>query len=191
MSNAIENNNERVLIERNNMFDINDLTHGDCNIARLKIDEAIDLEEIETIACLANEIWREYYIPIIGREQVDYMLARFQNVTAIRHQINSGYHYFLLSIGTEPVAYFALLPDTEQNGLHISKLYVRSNQRRKGFGSQIIAFIETYGHRHGLTQNHCAIDFYLRNKFINAGSLIQDIGNGFVMDDFKMVKNIT
>ena len=31
--------------------------------------------QIEIVESLAREIWTEHYIPIIGKEQVDYMLA--------------------------------------------------------------------------------------------------------------------
>ena len=49
---------------------------------------------IEIIESLAREIWTEHYIPVIGREQVDYMLARFQSRQAIGEQIRSGVRYF-------------------------------------------------------------------------------------------------
>ncbi|MDD2759199.1 MAG: GNAT family N-acetyltransferase [Methylomonas sp.] len=189
---------KRFLTKAKDMQDITDLNQGDLEIANLLFQEAVDLAAIETICRLANEIWYEYYGPIIGIDQVKYMLARFQSVQAIRHQIDTGYQYFLLSQGAEPIAYFALVADQPRRTLHLSKLYVRAAARRNGVGGKIIAFIEAYCRRHGMEQiwltvnrhNHAAIDFYLNNKFINAGSLLQDIGDGFVMDDFKMIKNI-
>ena len=35
------------------------------------------------ISALAGEIWREHYTPIIGAEQVEYMLAKFQTAERI------------------------------------------------------------------------------------------------------------
>ncbi len=48
------------------------------------------------MAALAHEIWYEYYVPLIGRAQVDYMVARFQNAAAMQAQIDQGYEYFLV-----------------------------------------------------------------------------------------------
>ena len=50
--------------------------------------------QIRQVANMAYKIWNEYYTPLIGKEQVDYMLSRFQNAKAIDKQIQEGYHYF-------------------------------------------------------------------------------------------------
>ena len=46
-------------------------------------------EELSVVASLAHEIWREYYVPLIGAAQVDYMLANFQSAAAMREQLNA------------------------------------------------------------------------------------------------------
>ena len=56
--------------------------------------------EIATVAKIANEIWREHYTPIIGPDQVDYMLMRFQSTEAIGDQIAGGMHYWLVITGS-------------------------------------------------------------------------------------------
>lgn len=180
------------------MRDIHNINECDTEFADLDFKEAIDLAEIETTSRLADEIWRDHYMPIIGAEQVCYMLSHFQNVTAISNQISSGYHYYLFYSKDIPLAYFAILPNRQHRSLHISKLYVRTNWQHKGLGKRMLAFIERYCRQNDIEQiwltvnrhNQRAIDFYLRNKFVNAGNLIQDIGGGFVMDDFKMIKHI-
>lgn len=137
-------------------------------------------------------------MPIIGEEQVEYMLNHFQSIDAIRSQIDAGYQYFLVRCQEQSLAYFAVLPSTVQKSLHISKLYVGISRQRQGLGSQIITFIENHCHRQNLDQlwltvnrhNQNAIQFYLRNGFVNTGTLVQEIGGGFVMDDFRMEKNL-
>ena len=48
--------------------------------------------QIETVVELAKEIWTEHYVPIIGIEQVEYMLAKSQSFDAISNQIaNEGF----------------------------------------------------------------------------------------------------
>ena len=34
-------------------------------------------EDLQEIAALADVIWHEHFTPIIGKEQVEYMLSRF------------------------------------------------------------------------------------------------------------------
>ena len=51
--------------------------------------------EIQDIAILAEEIWHQHFTPIIGKEQVDYMVDKFQSYPAIKAQIeHDGYEYF-------------------------------------------------------------------------------------------------
>jgi ribosomal protein S18 acetylase RimI-like enzyme len=184
--------------ERDNMRGLDNISECDTGLANLSFKEAIDLPEIETISRLADEIWHDHYMPIIGAEQMAYMLKQFQNVNAVGNQIRSGYRYYLLRRDKSALAYFAVLPNTQDRSLHISKLFVRKSWQRKGLGSRMLAFIEHYVLQNDLDQiwltvnrhNQQAIDFYFRNKFVNAGNLVQDIGGGFVMDDFKMVKNL-
>ena len=50
--------------------------------------------EIHDIAVLAEEIWHEHFTDIIGKEQVDYMVEKFQSFPALKEQIQNGYEYF-------------------------------------------------------------------------------------------------
>ena len=49
--------------------------------------------DINLVAALAREIWTEYYTPIIGGAQVEYMLENFQSEAAIAKNLGEGYHY--------------------------------------------------------------------------------------------------
>ena len=44
--------------------------------------------DFKTISVLAKNIWTEHYTPIIGLDQVNYMLEKFQSEIAIQNQIN-------------------------------------------------------------------------------------------------------
>ena len=61
-------------------------------------------KEINDIAILANEIWHQHFIPIIGEAQVEYMVAKFQSYPAITGQIqNDGYEYFQIFIDAHKI----------------------------------------------------------------------------------------
>jgi hypothetical protein len=64
----------------------------------LVIEPVTATEQTRQVAELARDIWTEHYVPIIGRDQVDYMLDRFQSSDAIARQIESGCKYYLASV---------------------------------------------------------------------------------------------
>ena len=53
-------------------------------------------EDLQEIAALADVIWHEHFTPIIGKEQVEYMLSRFQSYPALQDQVLTGYEYYRL-----------------------------------------------------------------------------------------------
>ncbi len=155
-------------------------------------------EDIELVAALAREIWNGHFVPIIGQAQVDYMLDKFQSVHAVTGQIADGYEYYIVMSSGLPVGYFAIVPDMEASSAMLSKLYVREHKRRRGMGRAILAFVERRCAELGMRElwltvnrhNAGPIAFYEHVGFTTAGALVQDIGNGFVMDDYRMVKGL-
>jgi ribosomal protein S18 acetylase RimI-like enzyme len=160
----------------------------------MTIIEASTENHTDIIESLAREIWTEHFIPIIGRPQVDYMLARFQSKQAITEQIASGVLYFLMEEGRSFIGYIAVQPRGDE--LFLSKIYVRSSHRTRGYGRKAVQFVETLARERGLRKimltvnrnNTGAIRSYEKFGFKNIGSLVQDIGSGFVMDDYVMEK---
>ena len=60
----------------------------------------VEKSDIQALAEKANEIWHEYFIPIIGLEQVEYMIDKYQSVKGLTQQINEGYSYYFVLIIT-------------------------------------------------------------------------------------------
>ena len=156
-----------------------------------------DKKQITIIAALAREIWQEAFTPIIGSAQVEYMLATFQSVDSISQQIsNEGYQYFQLKNASLTIGYISFI--IHDNELFLSKIYILSEYRNQGFGKQTIDFIEQQAVKANAGQisltvnkyNTNAIISYLKMGFINKGAIIKDIGGGFIMDDYRMVKDI-
>lgn len=154
--------------------------------------------QIRQVANMAYKIWNEYYTPLIGKEQVDYMLSRFQNAKAIDKQIQEGYHYFLATYDDEPAGYFAITIDETHSSIFLSKLYVDRGFRNRGVGKTCIAHVEAISRKLDLDGiwltvnkgNDETINIYEKLGFVNMGSIIQDIGNGFIMDDYRMEKKL-
>ena len=153
--------------------------------------------QIEIVEALAREIWTEHYVPIIGKEQVAYMLASFQSRQAIREQIRTGIAYYLIREGDAHIGYMAVQPKGRE--LFLSKIYLKLSMRGLGYGKKAIQFAEKVAKELDLDKialtvnknNINSIKAYEKMGFINTGSVVQDIGNGFVMDDYKMEKTLS
>jgi len=153
-------------------------------------------DDIAEVAALAHAIWRQHYVPIIGQAQTDYMLATFQSASAIARQIADGYQYYRVRQDDVLAGYFAIVPDPATGRALLSKIYVKHERRGTGLGQAIIAFVVEHCLALGMRElwltvnrhNAGSIAFYKHMGFTITETVVQDIGNGFVMDDFKMVK---
>jgi diamine N-acetyltransferase len=163
----------------------------------LQIEPVSTTPQISAVDALAREIWYEYYVPLIGRAQVDYMVGKFQSAEAIAGQIEAGYEYFLVRDKHLPVGYFAIQAQPAEAGVFISKFYLHGSRRGRGTGRRCMEFIEQLASGRGLallwlTVNKAnpSVKAYQRLGFRIAAELEIDIGSGFVMDDFRMEKQL-
>ena len=160
--------------------------------------------QIEIVETLAREIWPGHYDPVIGEKQVDYMLDKFQSAAAIKGQIGAGALYFLIKAAQESegeatphyIGYLAVEPGGED--LFLSKIYVKASLRGRGYGRKAVQFAEAIARESRACKivltvnrnNAGSIRAYEKMGFINTGPVVKDIGGGFVMDDYRMEKNI-
>jgi O-acetyl-ADP-ribose deacetylase len=152
-----------------------------------------DADEIRTAARLAYEIWNEHYVPIIGQDQVMYMVDKFQSFQAITKQIKEeDYEYYIIYHAFEPSGYIGIKPSGEE--LFLSKFYILKNKRGKGLGRKGIEFIiqrAKYLEKKNISltvnkDNLNSIKAYEQMGFKNTGPIVTDIGEGFIMDDYVM-----
>jgi len=160
----------------------------------IEIVRVVTVSQIEAVAILAAEIWREHYTPIIGADQVEYMLEKFQSPVAVRTQIDANdLVYYLLYNGQQPAGYFAIQVRSDE--VFLSKLYVARPSRKLGLARMAIDFIKSLAadnclKRVSLTinkNNSESLAAYERLGFKKEKAVVTDIGNGFYMDDFVMV----
>ena len=162
----------------------------------MHITQATTKQAFSDIELLADTIWRDHYIPIVGKSQVDYMLDQFQTAKAIENQVQAGMSYFVMYLDDAAVGYFAIKP--EETNMFLSKIYVLKTQRNKGIAKNAIHFIleqvkskQLKGIRLTVNiNNEIAIKAYKKLGFTITKPIVADIGNGFVMDDYEMVKRL-
>lgn len=154
--------------------------------------------QIQTVSDLAFEIWNQHYVELIGQKQVDYMLTQFQTATAIREQIQNGYLYYLICKDNLEIGYFAILFAYPEKSVHLSKIYLKKEYRNHKLGKKYLEFIENLsrelgGNKIWLTvnkYNSTSIATYESFGFIRKYSLMQEIGRGYVMDDYYYEKEL-
>jgi ribosomal protein S18 acetylase RimI-like enzyme len=151
-------------------------------------------KDIPIIAQLAEDIWKMYYPEIITMTQIDYMLKNMYSAEELLNQINAGHVFTLIYADRKPIGYVSISTVNKKN-YFIHKFYIKVAEHKKGIGSQVFNYIlkqlntvETIE----LTvnrQNYKAINFYFKNGFVIKRVADFDIGDGFFMTDFVMVKN--
>jgi ribosomal protein S18 acetylase RimI-like enzyme len=159
---------------------------------------AVSGEDVAEVARLAREIWSEHYPRIIGQEQVDYMIEKFQSAKAIAEQIAAGFEYYFIVLDGTSAGYLAVVEEPESSSLLLSKIYVRKQSRGIGLGEAALRLAEDICGKHNLRSirltvnkyNARSIAWYEHMGFSNAGPSLRDIGGGFLMDDFVMEKPV-
>ena len=153
--------------------------------------------EIKDVAVLANEIWHQHFIPIIGEAQVEYMVEKFQSYPAISKQINeNGYEYFRIYLDDIFAGYTGV--HEEDGALFLSKLYIKQDCRGHKLASHTLQFLIALCKERNLKKIWLTCNKYNANTlaiydhlgFKVTDEQVADIGNGFVMDDFILTYEI-
>lgn len=153
--------------------------------------------DIQNIAILANEIWHQHFIPIIGEAQVEYMVEKFQSYPAIKSQIeNDGYEYYQIFSGHTMAGYTGI--HQENNALFLSKLYIKKDFRGQHLATKALDFLIQLCKERGLGKIWLTCNKYNSNTlavydhlgFVITDEQVADIGNGFVMDDYILTYTV-
>lgn len=167
----------------------------------LTFQQVLTLDDQTLLAQTAKQIWNEYWPALIGQDQTDYMVHKFQSLPAIKRDMNeNAYEYWLLfNKEQELVGYTGGYEDAATNRFFISKIYLKAAHRGKGYASEVIHFYNKLCCERSLRamyltvnkHNELAIRAYKANQFQIIDATVTDIGNGFVMDDFIMEKGVS
>ena len=159
---------------------------------QLQIKKAETENQIHEIADLAAVIWEEHFTPIIGEEQVDYMVEKFQSFPALSQQIRDGYEYYQFSDSNEFCGYCGIHP--EDGRLFLSKLYIKKECRGRHLATQAFEFLKSLCRERGYSaiwltcnkHNANSLAVYRHLGFETIDTQEADIGGGFIMDDYIM-----
>jgi ribosomal protein S18 acetylase RimI-like enzyme len=154
--------------------------------------------DIATIRHLADAIWHDHYPGIITVAQVEYMLDRMYAASTIEKEMDSGTVYEIILDNGAPAGFLSFTHDGASKTLKVHKLYLSVDRHGKGIGQNALHRLVETARGLGAAKlslfvnknNTRAIASYRRAGFETAESVVTDIGNGFVMDDFRMERNV-
>ena len=165
---------------------------------QLQIKKAETENQIHEIADLAAVIWEEHFTPIIGEEQVAYMVEKFQSFPALSQQIRDGYEYYQIFDDGEFCGYTGIHPGKD-NRLFLSKLYIKKECRGRHLATQAFGFLKNLCRECGYSaiwltcnkHNDNSLGVYRHLGFETIDTQEADIGGGFIMDDYIMEYKIS
>ena len=148
-----------------------------------------DEESVKLLSKTASEIVKDYYDPILGAEQNDYMIEKFQSVRAINEHFEHGYIYYLVYDGDTVLGFLGFYP--RGDALYLSKFYLYKESRGKGYGRVMLDFLVGEAKKLGLcsielnvNRFNSTIEIYEKLGFVKIREEKNPIGNGFYMDDY-------
>ena len=159
--------------------------------------DAITEADIEIVARLGETIWRSHYAKMVSMAQIEYMLAGRYSPDKLRQYINADDRWLdLCRLANKPVGYCSYARTIIPAEMKLEQLYLLQEHRGKGLGRLMLRHIEAQARRHSLNvlvlqvnkRNVDSIAFYRKAGFTVREEATFDIGNGFVMDDYVMVK---
>lgn len=151
--------------------------------------------DIMEVATCARQIWQEHFTPIIGCDQVEYMLNKFLSAKAIQTAIEEGYLFYKILTDNKLVGFFSI---HVQQSLFLSKLYIEKASRGKHLASKAMAYIMEIAKTNKCDSiwltcnkyNENTLSIYKKMGFEIFDSAVNDIGNGYVMDDYYLKKSL-
>ena len=152
-------------------------------------------KDLATITHLAKVIWNVHYVPFIGQKQVDYMLAKIYNHQSLIEQLTVKHHVFYLIKNEDNVIGFLSVSSENNKDYFLHKFYIDQQKSNAGIGTKVLELLVNTINPKSLTltvnrQNFKSINFYFKNGFKIDSVEDFDIGDGYQMNDFVMIKNI-
>jgi diamine N-acetyltransferase len=153
---------------------------------------------IPVVQRLAHDTWHQHYPGILSAPQIDYMLERgYGDEALLRFVSEPGAGLAIAREDAEAVG-FAAWYRVETSRMKLDKLYVLPRRHRAGIGRSLIEHVVALARSLACDSvtlnvnraNAPAIAAYEHCGFRIDGRGDFPIGNGFVMEDFIMVRTL-
>lgn len=166
----------------------------------IKLEQVKTREQIDSLCEIAEKVWHLTYDPLLPDGQVEYMIEKFQSAHAVKDQMeNLNYRYYMMVCDGRDAGFIGFSPRYEgREEMFLSKVYLLPEFRGHGAVKAAFALVEEESRKEGLSKirltvnkgNTHAVEVYSHYGFETVEKVKADIGGGFVMDDFIMVKDL-
>ncbi|TDP03383.1 GNAT family N-acetyltransferase [Flavobacterium sp. 245] len=164
----------------------------------IKITEAF-VEDIAKIQEIANITWPITYGEILTAAQLDYMLDLIYSDEALTRQIqNKEQLFYLISDSESTIGFIGIEHNYKNEAItKIHKIYLLPETQGKGYGKLVFESIEKLASANNsselllnVNRFNTALNFYKKLGFEIKETVDIEIGNGYLMEDYVMGKNI-
>lgn len=164
----------------------------------IKITEAF-VEDIAKIQEITHITWPNTYGEILTAAQLEYMLDLIYSDETLSKQIQNKEQLFYLISDSESVIGFIGIEHNYKNEAitKIHKIYLLPETQGKGYGKIVFNSIEELALENNskelllnVNRFNAALNFYKKLGFEIKETVDIEIGNGYLMEDYVMVKNL-
>jgi diamine N-acetyltransferase len=153
------------------------------------------VNDIVTIQTIAKITWPVAYGEILSQAQLDYMLYKMYSDEVLKDNLTNKGHHFILAKENDVCLGFASFEYNyiSKDVTRLHKLYLLPSAQGKGVGKKLIdAIVEKAQKNHSTSLSlnvnrfNKAVSFYKKVGFEIIAEEDLDIGDGYLMEDYKM-----
>ena len=153
-------------------------------------------KDIKTIQRIVKISWPNTYGKILSESQITFMLDLFYSDEMLNSNLDNGHHFLLANEGSTCLGFASYEHHYQnKNQTRLHKIYLIPQSQKKGVGQLIIQTIENKAKANNdlsislnVNRFNLAYLFYQKNGFQIIGEEDLAIGNGYLMEDYKMEK---
>lgn len=148
---------------------------------------------------IAEQTWPKTYGHILSPEQIDYMFPMMYSIDALKEQADSkGHHFILAEEDGIPLGFASYEFNYKgEPKTKIHKIYILPETQGKGIGKKLLDYIVEKAKENkntilslNVNRYNSAYEFYVKIGFEKKGEEDINIGNGYLMEDYIMEKQL-
>ncbi len=174
---------------------------GKEEVQEMKVDflPLTTANELERIRLVAGKVWPQTYKDILSEKQISFMMEMMYSPSVMEKELACGYSFDLCIVDGVDAGYISFSAcDGIPGRAKLHKVYLLHSYHHRGIGQKMLLHACKRCREKGFSslclavnkQNLTAQKAYLKAGFTVKKSLCTPIGEGFVMDDYIMEKNL-
>jgi diamine N-acetyltransferase len=156
------------------------------------------VNDISAIREITRKIWPVTYGEILSQEQLEYMMDLIYSDNSLLLQIQNNHQFFIVSEGLTNLGFASFEHHyLNKSVTKLHKLYLLPESQGRGIGKLLIESIAVLAKENqseiislNVNRFNKAYAFYKKMGFEIVAEEDLEIGNGYLMEDYKMEKKV-